>query len=117
MAGADRHKVKPLAYVRYGDDFVLFCRTQAEAERTRTISIERLAQLGLRINDTQDRIIRSWQGLHFLGHVVNKDNSTVSRKTKNLMLRRINLQNISSYSSLRVDDDVKRLLPWLINLR
>ncbi len=111
-----RHNIKPLAYVRYGDDFVVFCRSKKEIDLAKQACLARLDRLGLSVNSKQEKIVRSWHGLHFLGHVVNKDNSTISRKTRNLMLRRVNLRNISSYSSLKLSADVKRLLPWLIDI-
>jgi hypothetical protein len=111
-----RHTLKPLAYIRYGDDFVLFCRTKIETEQARAMGIERLNQLGLRINEAQDRTIRSWQGLHFLGHIVNENGAIISRKTRNLMFRRVDLRSISSYSSLKLSKKTKEKLPWLIDL-
>ncbi len=111
-----RRDIRPLAYVRYGDDFILFCRAARDVERARSSCVEKLRQLGLKINETQDRMVRSWQGLHFLGHVVHKDGSVICRKTKNLMLGRVNLRNMASYSSLKIDKDTKRLLPWLVDL-
>jgi hypothetical protein len=95
---------------------VLFCCTKAEAKQARLRSIEQLAQLGLRINETQDQTVRSWQGLHFLGHIVDADGATISRKTRNLMLRRVNLRSVSSYSSLKLSKETKEKLPWLIDL-
>jgi hypothetical protein len=111
-----RQQVKPLAYVRYGDDFVLFCGTSDKAALAKSLSIEKLLQMNLRINEAQDNTIRSWQGLHFLGHVVRRDGSVISRKTKSLMLRRVTLRNISSYSSLKLDSKTNRLLSWLIDI-
>ena len=112
-----RHVIKPLAYVRYGDDFIIICPTEVDLRRARKFGTEKLSQLGLNVNGTQDKIVRSWQGLHFLGHIVTKDGSVISRKTKNLMLRRINLQNVSSYASLKTDKEVERAIPWLVDLR
>jgi hypothetical protein len=111
-----RRVAKPLAYVRYGDDFIVFCRNKAEVQATKDISINKLKQLGLTINAAQDQTIRSWQGLHFLGHVIDKNGSTITKKTQALMLQRLSLQNISSYSSLKLNQETTRLLPWLIRL-
>ncbi len=111
-----RHVVKPLAYVRYGDDFVLFCRTKQEVRDAKRISLRKLRQLGLTVNATQNQIMRSWQGLHFLGHIITKDGSAISKRTRGLMLRRLNLRNIASYSSLKLHEDMKRELPWRVEL-
>ena len=111
-----RQFVKPLAYVRYGDDFIVFRRTKAEIDLAKKSSVIELRRLGLTINTAQDQTIRVWQGLHFLGHIVNKDDLRVVKKTQSLMMRRLTLQNITSYSSLKLSDENKRLLPWLVGL-
>jgi hypothetical protein len=111
-----RHTIKPLAYVRYGDDFVLFCPNEASAVLAKDLSIQRLTRMGLTINAGQNQTIRSWQGLHFLGHTIGESGAKITKKTQALMMKRLSLQNISSYSSLNLSEETKRLLPWLIEL-
>ncbi len=111
-----RHVIRPLAYLRYGDDFLVFGQSEVNTTQARLLSIGKLQQLGLKVNDRQDQTVRAWQGLHFLGHVVNKEKVIINRKTRNLMTQRVNPQNISSYSSLKLNNDTKRKLPWLIDI-
>jgi hypothetical protein len=111
-----RHTLKPLAYIRYGDDFVLFCGSRSMLDQARTSSIEKLNELGLNINQKQDRVVRCWQGLHFLGHIISCDELAVCSKTRNTTLEKSNLRNIASYASLKINDETKRILPWQVDI-
>jgi len=108
-----RQQLKPLAYVRYGDDFILFYARQCDIKSARHAAIQRLTQLGLTINPAQDYAMRAWQGLHFLGHTITASDLKVSRKVDKMIIRKVNLQNVSSYSSLNLSDTTRSMLPWL----
>lgn len=110
-----RHTIKPLAYVRYGDDFILLCSGKSDVENAKTMGHERLGKLGLIVNSKQEEVVHCWQGLHFLGHIINKDGSVICGKTRNRMLNQLNTRNISSYSSLKIDNATKRSLAWLLD--
>ena len=77
-----RNCAKPLAYVRYGDDFIVFCRSKKEVARVKQLCLKKLDYLGLTVNNKQDTTVRSWQELHILGHVIDKNGSTISKKTR-----------------------------------
>lgn len=53
--------------VRYADDFLLLCRSAAEAESARDRAGELLAELGLRLNFEKSRITSFTEGFGFLG--------------------------------------------------
>ncbi len=66
-----RHALKPLAYVRYGDDTVMWYRTRQQAELARRCARRYLAEkLHLMVNPKNDVIVPARAGLHFLGHVI-----------------------------------------------
>ena len=57
-----------LRLVRYADDFVICCRTQAEAERALALAARELERLGLRLHPAKTRVTRFDEGLEFLGY-------------------------------------------------
>jgi hypothetical protein len=110
-----RHDLKPLAYVRYGDDAIVFGRTRAEARQMRTLSVNFLSnQLKLTINSRNDVIIRADQPLHFLGHVVTAGYAVVDKHTTRAVLGKITLKNVASYKSLKLAKWPKRQINWLV---
>jgi len=57
-----------LAYLRYADDFVICCRTKADAVQALAWSQEALAQWGLQINTEKTTIRHFDQGFSWLGY-------------------------------------------------
>ncbi len=55
------------ALVRYADDLVVFCTTQAEAEQTITELTDWLAVRGLTLSEEKTRIVHITEGFDFLG--------------------------------------------------
>jgi RNA-directed DNA polymerase len=65
----DRHLAEHgFRFVRYADDFVVLCRTEAEAKEARTL-VERLLadQLGLTLSAEKTKVTRFHEGFTFLG--------------------------------------------------
>lgn len=54
--------------VRYADDFVIMCRTQAEAEKALAMVQNWTAQAGLTLHPTKTRIVHADTGFDFLGY-------------------------------------------------
>lgn len=54
--------------VRYADDFVILCRTQAEAERALAMIQAWTAEAGLVIHPTKTRVVHAAEGFDFLGY-------------------------------------------------
>jgi retron-type reverse transcriptase len=108
-----RHVLKPLAYVRYGDDCILFCRTRAVARQMRQKSVKFLTdELKLTINPKNDVIVPASSGLHFLGHAITDKYAVVDRHTTKSALQKTNIRNIASYKSLKLVKWPKRQLDW-----
>jgi retron-type reverse transcriptase len=108
-----RHAVKPLAYVRYGDDAILLLPNRATARVAHTKSRDFLnSSLKLTINPKNDAIFAANQPLHFLGHVITREYIIVDRHTTNRALQKANLSNIASYKALKLVKWSKRQLDW-----
>ena len=56
-----------MRFVRYADDFVLLCRTQAQAEEALTQVRRILQQLGLTLSEQKTKITTYGKGYSFLG--------------------------------------------------
>jgi hypothetical protein len=109
-----RHDLKPLAYVRYGDDAILFGRTRAETRQIRSRAVNFLSnRLKLTVNLLNDVIIRADQPLHFLGHAVTAGYAVVDKHTTRAVLSKITLKNVASYKSLKLAKWPKRQIDWL----
>jgi RNA-directed DNA polymerase len=59
--------ISPRAVVRYADDLVVFCESQADAEAVVHTLTTWLAQRGLRLSPTKTRIVHLTTGFDFLG--------------------------------------------------
>jgi hypothetical protein len=57
-------------FVRYADDFVVLCRTNAEAEEALILVTETLRELGLSLSTEKTRITTYGKGYSFLGFVM-----------------------------------------------
>jgi len=110
-----RHQLKPQAYLRYGDDFVLFCPSRRSAHRLRDEAKNYLrSEMNLALNPKNDVIVTAQSGLRFLGHDVTAELSVVDRHTTKSILPKITSKNISSYRSLFLAEPVRKQLDWIL---
>jgi len=108
-----RHTLKPLAYVRYGDDTMLWYRTRRQAEVARHQACSYLAaRLNLMVNPKNDVIVSASAGLHFLGHVITGSYVVVDRHTTRLVLSKSTAQSIASYKALLLASIPRQQLDW-----
>ena len=56
-----------IPFVRFADDFLLFCSTRLEAEKALEFTKKQLDNLGLSIHPKKTRVVRSHYGVMFLG--------------------------------------------------
>ncbi|MEK7059500.1 MAG: hypothetical protein AAB971_01960, partial [Patescibacteria group bacterium] len=112
-----RHDIKPLGYLRYGDDFILFVDNREQAIAVQKVaSIWLLDSLSLRIHPKNDVLARASQGLKFLGHQIYPTSGITINKTMSKKInQRINKQNAGSYKSMHLTTKQARQLPWLLN--
>ncbi len=110
-----RHQVKPLAYLRYGDDFIVFCSNSRKAYIAREVISNFLkTDLKVRINPKNDVVVKSCLGLNFLGHNITEDYIVVDRHTTKHALSRLDWYNASSYKSLSLADSERIRLDWIL---
>jgi len=96
-----KHTIKPQAYLRYGDDFIIISENLDQLKQNRDKIIEFLKEkLRLEINAKSDIIIKARWGLKFLGMEIFPKGRRLNKRNWNRAKSRLNLQNISSYSGL-----------------
>lgn len=95
-----RHSLKPLAYVRYGDDFILIFRTQEEAKAAQTAGTYFLYdELLLKVHSTNNIIVKACHGIRFLGVTTYSNSKTISQHDFDRFLALTDKNNYESYFS------------------
>ena len=105
-----RHKGYQLT--RWADDWVVTCRTRAEANSALTQATKILGKLGVTLNREKTRIVHIAQGFEFLGFKIGrgKGRFKLSRDRITSRLNRQNLYAIPSQKSLdRFKDQIRAL--------
>lgn len=96
-----KHKLKPKAYLRYGDDFILLEMDEEELKNMRIEIIDFLSTtLKLKLHSKNDLIFKAKHGLKFLGVQIWSSGRRLSKRNKTRIASRLNLGNISSYHSV-----------------
>lgn len=101
------HSLKEFTVVRYADDFVVFCPSEAKAIKTIAVLKEWLGKRGLELSEEKTRIVHITQGFNFLGFNIRQYPSKVKR------LKSIVLIRPSKESQQKVRDKIKAI--WLAN--
>jgi RNA-directed DNA polymerase len=108
------------ALTRWADDWVVTCRTRAEAECALARAEKILAQLGVALNPAKTRIVHVAHGFEFLGFKIQrgKGNFQLARSRIKSKLNRRNLYAIPTQKSLdRFKDQIRALTRRKIPLR
>lgn len=93
-----RHILKPSAYVRYGDDFILLFPTQHEVKQARTAAISFLdSTLHLTMHARNDIIVPVRKGIHFLGLGLYPAGHHIMSPTWSRLQKRLDSINQPSY--------------------
>lgn len=96
-----KHQLKPKAYLRYGDDFIL---VETDFEKLKSFRVQTIDflknKLKLQINPKSDRIIKVHNGLKLLGIKFWSSGRTLTKRNLGRIKTRLNMSNISSYSGL-----------------
>jgi group II intron reverse transcriptase/maturase len=69
-------------FVRYADDFVVLCQTQAQAEEALALVTQTLTELGLSLSAEKTRITTHGKGYSFLGFVLSSRSRRMREKSK-----------------------------------
>lgn len=109
-----RHELKPLAYVRYGDDFILFGRSKDDVAGFRDQSITFLRKrLHLRLHAKNNVIFRAKHGVKFLGHQLYPFSPiSVDQKMMRDIDRLISPDNYPSYYAMHIPRRKRKHFAW-----
>lgn len=112
------YQLKPKAYVRYGDDFILIENDPGKLKSYRIATITCLkGRLKLDMNIKNDKMMRAKQGLKFLGVKLWPYNRHLNKRSLLRSKEKLYYNNIPSYSGLiRNHGNYKQLrhFNWLI---
>lgn len=96
-----RTQLKPLAYVRYGDDFLLFLPNRLMAELIRKQARQYLStELGLSLHVRNDVILQAHSGVNFLGVQIFANGRRLLPRMEEKIASEISLKNFTGYSGL-----------------
>ncbi len=110
-----RRQLKPLAYLRYGDDFVLFAPTRRRAYQFQCKATQFLYDnLSLSINHRNNIVVPAADGLKFLGHEISTDSYVVDKHTTRSVLKKVNASNAASYKALYLPPSARQQLDWIL---
>lgn len=113
-----KHILKPQAYLRYGDDFIIISENLEDLKQNRIKVIEFIqTKLKLQINAKNDIIIKAKRGLKFLGIWIYPKGRKLNDRNWRRAKEKLNYKNISSYSGLvKQHGKEKRIkeLNWII---
>jgi RNA-directed DNA polymerase len=105
---------------RWADDWVVTCRTRAEAEHALARAVKILEQLGVALNQAKTRIVHITHGFEFLGFKIQrgKGKFRLARDRIKSKLNRQNLYAIPTQKSVnRFKDQIRTLTQRKIPLR
>lgn len=108
-----KHKMKPLAYLRYGDDFILLATNKKNLENMRKETKEFIStKLKLELNPKCDLILKVRYGLKFLGLNFWSSARKLSERNQKRIKNRLNLSNLASYRGIISKYGGVKLTAW-----
>ncbi|MBI2632892.1 MAG: RNA-directed DNA polymerase [Parcubacteria group bacterium] len=96
-----KHIIKPRAYLRYGDDFIIISENIELLKQNRRKISEFIQQkLGLEINAKNDIVMKAKRGLKFLGVWIFPKGRRLNKRNWDRAQTSLDNKNISSYRGL-----------------
>ena len=113
-----KHEVKPLAYLRYGDDFIILRNFKDELviDKNRITDFLK-TNLRLDIHTRNNKIFKARHGLKFLGCVIYPKGRKLNKRVWDAVSRKLNIKNLPSYHGLvRSHSNPKKIkqLDWFL---
>ena len=109
-----RHVLKPLTYVRYGDDFLIFSSSKLDAMTFRGLGTRWLREnLSLNVNPRQDIIVPVRRGLFTLGHRIFLESQVVIEDSVFRRAMTADISAVASYRALNLSHKQRRVLEWI----
>jgi RNA-directed DNA polymerase len=95
------HFLKPICYVRYGDDFIIFANNEDEIIRIKD-HVEKMldTELKLKLNSKNNYIFKCRRGIKMLGVIIWGKNILLNKRINHRWKEKLNLKNSSSYRAL-----------------
>ena len=110
------HTLRPLGYVRYGDDFVLWCRDETTAREAQVVGTQFLEDyLSISVNEKHDRVQPANKRLRYLGVEIWPTGRRLQAPVRRRIQRKLALKNLPSYESLvfqHMPTRYRRRLQW-----
>jgi len=91
---------------RWADDWVVTCRTRAEAEHALARAVKILEQLGVALNQAKTRIVHITRGFEFLGFKIQRGKGKF-RLTPDRIKSKLNRQNVYAIPTQKSVDRFK----------
>jgi len=96
-----QNSIKPQAYLRYGDDFIMVEKDPKKLGKMKVKTREFIkSALFLEINPKNDIMVKTRYGIHFLGVDIFPNGRRLKARNWKRARERMNTANISSYSGL-----------------
>jgi hypothetical protein len=96
-----KHKVKPLAYMRYGDDWLCFMENKADIDRIRVQGEKFLHdELALTVNPKIDSVQPTYKGIDYLGVEIWPSGRRLQLSVRERVISRLDQRNVASYRAL-----------------
>lgn len=108
------HVIKPLGYVRYGDDFIVTMKACKELESCKKEVNGVVSNiLKLRLHSKNNIIVPVRQGVHFLGCDIYPTGRRLRKRVYNRILKRLSYENCSSYRALVIKHSKQKMIQWI----
>ncbi|MFT7184468.1 MAG: RNA-directed DNA polymerase [Oceanicoccus sp.] len=109
-----KHTLQPKAYLRYGDDFLLFEMDLEKLEDMKEAVTTFLAnELKLTLHTKNNVLVKACHGLKFLGVELWSSGRRLSKRNKVRIANRLNLKNVPSYHGVLAKHGSPKLKKWL----
>ena len=111
-----RHEIKPLGYLRYGDDFIMFMQSAEQACEAQKVASKWLFDaLRLSIHSKNNIVVKASRGLKFLGHQIYPlSGVTVDRTMARRLPLKIDRQNAGGYKAMHLTRKQSKQFSWLL---
>jgi len=112
-----KHQLKPQAYLRYGDDFIIINDTKVKVNQVRLEAIKFLFEnLKMQTHQKSDIIVACRQGLKFLGTEIFSNGRRLKKRNWHRAISRLNHHNLGSYWGLIKQHNFKKIkqFNWIV---
>ena len=113
-----KHRIKPNAYLRYGDDWLCFMDNKVQLEEARIRAEDFLNdELSLNVNPNVNFINPVRKGVSYLGVDLWSSGRRLDKDAQNKMKQNLNVRNVASYKALMVHhQSIKQIrrFDWII---